>query len=207
MFDNIIETLLSAIVEFWIWLITSNRNASEEEKWWKQNVQKSESSFSVYMGGTYKMSTGWINMIPSLIFFFENYFVICIYVPCGKNICFYLSINVVRILLNYISICRSCYGPNSNFLRQFLFFFNAKNATDYSALVEVCRLLRQFVQNCGVYYLIALWSTFCPYTMLVKLVIHFWWNKYLKWFSLCYFNIVYICWYTHLSCNVLERDL
>ncbi|XP_074348317.1 E3 ubiquitin-protein ligase UPL6 isoform X2 [Apium graveolens] len=47
---------------------------------------------------------------------------------------------------------RCCFGPNSNFLRQFLFFFNAKNATDYSALVEACRLLRHFVQDSGEIY-------------------------------------------------------
>ena len=121
MFDNIIERLLSAIVEFWIWLITSNRNASEEEKWWKQNVRKSENSFSVYMGGTYKMSTGWINMILSLIFFFENYFVICIYVTCGKNICFFLSINVVCILLLISGYAGLALGPIRIFFVNFSF--------------------------------------------------------------------------------------
>ncbi|KAL8161899.1 hypothetical protein V2J09_013388 [Rumex salicifolius] len=37
---------------------------------------------------------------------------------------------------------RHCFGPDSEFLRQLLFFFNARNSSDVSALVETCRLLQ-----------------------------------------------------------------
>ncbi|XP_057756826.1 E3 ubiquitin-protein ligase UPL6-like isoform X5 [Arachis stenosperma] len=44
---------------------------------------------------------------------------------------------------------RSAFGPDSDFLRQFLFFFNAENNDDVLALVNICRLLQQFVQQSG----------------------------------------------------------
>ncbi|GKV52758.1 hypothetical protein SLEP1_g59326 [Rubroshorea leprosula] len=42
-----------------------------------------------------------------------------------------------------------CFGPESEFLRQLCFFFNAKNADDFSVLVETCRSLLYFVQDSG----------------------------------------------------------
>ncbi|KAK6913647.1 HECT domain [Dillenia turbinata] len=47
------------------------------------------------------------------------------------------------------NVDRLCFGPNSDFLRQLLFFFNPKNAGDFSVLVETCRLLLKFTQNSG----------------------------------------------------------
>lgn len=46
-------------------------------------------------------------------------------------------------------VSRQCFGPDSDFLRQLLFFFNPKHAADVSALVETCRLLQEFVQDNG----------------------------------------------------------
>ncbi|PKI75333.1 hypothetical protein CRG98_004269, partial [Punica granatum] len=42
-----------------------------------------------------------------------------------------------------------CFCPDSAFLRQLLFFFNANNVGDFSILVEVCRFLRQYMQEQG----------------------------------------------------------
>ncbi|KAL5996550.1 hypothetical protein ACLOJK_026630 [Asimina triloba] len=39
----------------------------------------------------------------------------------------------------------SSFNHDSDFLRQLLFFFNAKNSGDFTILVETCRLLQQFV--------------------------------------------------------------
>lgn len=47
------------------------------------------------------------------------------------------------------NVDRLCFRLDSEFLRQLLFFFNAHNDGDFSALVETCRLLRQFVQDSG----------------------------------------------------------
>ncbi|OVA16717.1 IQ motif [Macleaya cordata] len=44
---------------------------------------------------------------------------------------------------------RHCFGLDSEFLRQLLFFFNAQNGGDFLVLVETCRLLHQFVQING----------------------------------------------------------
>lgn len=44
---------------------------------------------------------------------------------------------------------RNCFGPDSGFLRQLFFFFNARNANDITVLVETCRLLQHFVQDSG----------------------------------------------------------
>ncbi|KAF8394715.1 hypothetical protein HHK36_020932 [Tetracentron sinense] len=44
---------------------------------------------------------------------------------------------------------RHCFAPDSEFLRQLLFFFNAQNVGDFAALVETCRLLHQFVRVNG----------------------------------------------------------
>ncbi|XAR49722.1 Ubiquitin--protein ligase [Bertholletia excelsa] len=45
------------------------------------------------------------------------------------------------------NVDRQCFGPDSVFLRQLLFFFNPQNMADFHALLETCRLLRQFVQE------------------------------------------------------------
>ncbi|XP_040990913.1 E3 ubiquitin-protein ligase UPL6 isoform X2 [Juglans microcarpa x Juglans regia] len=47
------------------------------------------------------------------------------------------------------NVNRHCFGPDSEFLRQLLFFFNAQNAGDFAILVETCRLLLQFVRDSG----------------------------------------------------------
>ncbi|KAL5541465.1 hypothetical protein UlMin_009175 [Ulmus minor] len=44
---------------------------------------------------------------------------------------------------------RNCFGLDSEFLRQLLFFFDARNGADISTLVETCRLLQQFVLDGG----------------------------------------------------------
>ncbi|XP_038719219.1 E3 ubiquitin-protein ligase UPL6 [Tripterygium wilfordii] len=44
---------------------------------------------------------------------------------------------------------RHCFGPDSEFLRQLLFFFDAQNVGDVSVLVETCRLLQHFVRDAG----------------------------------------------------------
>lgn len=47
---------------------------------------------------------------------------------------------------------RHCFGPDSDFLRQLLFFFNGSNKVDFIVLVESCRLLLKFFQESGKYY-------------------------------------------------------
>lgn len=42
-----------------------------------------------------------------------------------------------------------CFGPNSEFLRWLVFFFNPENASDFLSLVEACRLLHRFVRVKG----------------------------------------------------------
>ncbi|CAD5172340.1 unnamed protein product [Musa acuminata subsp. malaccensis] len=42
-----------------------------------------------------------------------------------------------------------CFGPDSEFLRQLLFFFTANNISDVTLLVEACRLLLQYRQQSG----------------------------------------------------------
>eukprot|EP00262_Sarcandra_glabra_P021052 TRINITY_DN8660_c0_g1_i1.p1 TRINITY_DN8660_c0_g1~~TRINITY_DN8660_c0_g1_i1.p1 ORF type:complete len:1037 (+),score=192.54 TRINITY_DN8660_c0_g1_i1:201-3311(+) len=44
---------------------------------------------------------------------------------------------------------RHCFEPDSEFLRQLLFFFNAHNRDDFVTLVETCRLLHQFIKISG----------------------------------------------------------
>ncbi|XVF62396.1 hypothetical protein PTKIN_Ptkin09bG0004200 [Pterospermum kingtungense] len=47
------------------------------------------------------------------------------------------------------NVDRHCFGPDSPFLCQLIFFFNARNINDFSVLVETCRLLQHFVQDSG----------------------------------------------------------
>ncbi|KAL6343864.1 hypothetical protein AAG906_027635 [Vitis piasezkii] len=47
------------------------------------------------------------------------------------------------------NVDRHSFGPDSEFLRQLLFFFDARNVGDFSALVETCRLLQNFVRDSG----------------------------------------------------------
>ncbi|XP_015574737.2 E3 ubiquitin-protein ligase UPL6 isoform X1 [Ricinus communis] len=42
-----------------------------------------------------------------------------------------------------------CFGPDSEFLRQLFFFFNAQNSGDFAVLVETCQRLLQFVRDGG----------------------------------------------------------
>ncbi|KAK5805247.1 hypothetical protein PVK06_032900 [Gossypium arboreum] len=44
---------------------------------------------------------------------------------------------------------RHCFGPDSEFLRQLIFFVNAWNMNDFSVLVETCRLIQHFVRESG----------------------------------------------------------
>ncbi|XP_027931583.1 E3 ubiquitin-protein ligase UPL6 isoform X1 [Vigna unguiculata] len=50
---------------------------------------------------------------------------------------------------NCQNLDRNAFGPDSDFLRQFLYFFNAENIDDFLILVQICRLLQQFVQESG----------------------------------------------------------
>ncbi|KAJ4721951.1 E3 ubiquitin-protein ligase UPL6-like protein [Melia azedarach] len=50
---------------------------------------------------------------------------------------------------HYLNVDRQCFGPDSAFLRQLFFFFNARKVGDISILVETCQLLEQFVQDSG----------------------------------------------------------
>ncbi|XP_023910665.2 E3 ubiquitin-protein ligase UPL6 [Quercus suber] len=47
------------------------------------------------------------------------------------------------------NVDRHCFSPDSEFLRQLLFFFNARKAGDFAILVETCRLLVQFIRDSG----------------------------------------------------------
>ncbi|CAL8991067.1 unnamed protein product [Prunus brigantina] len=47
------------------------------------------------------------------------------------------------------NVDRFSFGPDSEFLRQLLFFFDARSVGDFSILVEMCRLLQQFVRDTG----------------------------------------------------------
>ncbi|XP_024025560.1 E3 ubiquitin-protein ligase UPL6 isoform X2 [Morus notabilis] len=47
------------------------------------------------------------------------------------------------------NVDRNCFGVRSEFLRELLYFFDARNAGDISTLVETCRLLQQFAQDSG----------------------------------------------------------
>lgn len=44
---------------------------------------------------------------------------------------------------------RQCFGPDSNFLRELLYFLSPRNVSDFSTLVEACRLLSQFAKDSG----------------------------------------------------------
>ncbi|CAK8531517.1 unnamed protein product [Lathyrus sativus] len=50
---------------------------------------------------------------------------------------------------NLLNVDRKAFGPDSDFLRQFLYFFNAENHDDFLVLVQIGRLLLQFVQESG----------------------------------------------------------
>ncbi|KAG2271734.1 hypothetical protein Bca4012_073965 [Brassica carinata] len=50
---------------------------------------------------------------------------------------------------NCQNVDRHCFEPGSSFLRQFLFFFKAKNSGDFLILVETCRLLKMFAHSNG----------------------------------------------------------
>lgn len=47
------------------------------------------------------------------------------------------------------NVNRHCFGPDSDFLRQFLFFINPQKPGDFSALVEICQCLQQYVRESG----------------------------------------------------------
>ncbi|KAI3821618.1 hypothetical protein L1987_09187 [Smallanthus sonchifolius] len=44
---------------------------------------------------------------------------------------------------------RQCFGPDSDFLRELQYFFSPRNVSDFSTLVETCRLLSQFAKDSG----------------------------------------------------------
>ncbi|KAJ8766404.1 hypothetical protein K2173_022463 [Erythroxylum novogranatense] len=47
------------------------------------------------------------------------------------------------------NIDRRCFGPDSEFLRQLLFFFDAKNCDDFATLTVTCQLLLHIVKDSG----------------------------------------------------------
>ncbi|KAL2338912.1 hypothetical protein Fmac_013358 [Flemingia macrophylla] len=47
------------------------------------------------------------------------------------------------------NVDRNSFGPDSDFLCQFLYFFKADNSDDFLVLVQICRLLWWFVQDNG----------------------------------------------------------
>ncbi|KAJ8435762.1 hypothetical protein Cgig2_003184 [Carnegiea gigantea] len=47
------------------------------------------------------------------------------------------------------NVGRHCFAPNSEFLRELLFFFNPKHQDDLFALAEACQLLQRFGQDNG----------------------------------------------------------
>ncbi|TKY54285.1 E3 ubiquitin-protein ligase UPL6 [Spatholobus suberectus] len=47
------------------------------------------------------------------------------------------------------NVDRNSFGPDSDFLCQFLYFFKAENIDDFLVLVQICRLLWWFVQDNG----------------------------------------------------------
>ncbi|XP_027919361.1 E3 ubiquitin-protein ligase UPL6-like isoform X2 [Vigna unguiculata] len=47
------------------------------------------------------------------------------------------------------NVDRNSFGPDSDFLCQFLYFFKADDSDDFLVLVQICRLLWWFVQNNG----------------------------------------------------------
>ncbi|XP_021854512.2 E3 ubiquitin-protein ligase UPL6 [Spinacia oleracea] len=47
------------------------------------------------------------------------------------------------------NVGRHCFGPDSRFLCELLFFFNPRNGGDLFALSETCRLLQHFAQDTG----------------------------------------------------------
>ncbi|GLT31999.1 hypothetical protein SLA2020_066960 [Shorea laevis] len=47
------------------------------------------------------------------------------------------------------NVDRNCFDPDSEFLCQLFFFFNAKNDDDFSVLLETCRFLQHFVEDGG----------------------------------------------------------
>lgn len=47
------------------------------------------------------------------------------------------------------NVNRHCFGPDSDFLCQLLFFNNPKYISDFVALVEICQLLQEFVRDSG----------------------------------------------------------
>ncbi|OIT28981.1 e3 ubiquitin-protein ligase upl6 [Nicotiana attenuata] len=49
---------------------------------------------------------------------------------------------------------RQCFGPDSDFLCQLLFFFNPTYTTDVSILVETCRSLLELVRDSGLFLLL-----------------------------------------------------
>lgn len=58
-----------------------------------------------------------------------------------------------RFYITYGKHCervdRQCFGPDSDFLRELLFFLSPRNVSDFSTLVEACRLLLQFAKDSG----------------------------------------------------------
>ena len=72
----------------------------------------------------------------------------------SKKLCFLIMVLLEPCTLTaqintILCTFRNAFGPDSDFLRQFLYFFNAENIDDVLALVQICRLLQQFVQESG----------------------------------------------------------
>lgn len=89
------------------------------------------------------MSTQWID---ETLFLFGLFY-------CFLNNLFYHVI--FWFCSDCLCLCRHCFGPDSEFLRQLIFFFNAQNMNDFSVLVETCRLLQHFVRDSGTFIVIS----------------------------------------------------
>lgn len=80
----------------------------------------------------------------------DRYFSFCL----NSIVTFFPFLLVLRFffgnLFNNFSAFRHCFEPGSSFLRQFLFFFKAKNSGDFLILVETCRLLKMFAHSNGI---------------------------------------------------------
>ncbi|KAH9766335.1 E3 ubiquitin-protein ligase UPL6 [Citrus sinensis] len=67
--------------------------------------------------------------------------------------CYIAALHVYVMLFAFAQgamiVLVQCFGPQSAFFRQLFFFFNARNVSDISVLVETCRLMKHFVQESG----------------------------------------------------------
>lgn len=94
---------------------------------------------------------------------------------------------------------RQCFGPDSDFIYQFIFFFNPTYVADFSALVEICRLLLEFVGDSGAFS--SLSSHIFLDCLLIK-ILHRWYNcvEMINWLWL----LIVIFTYCMPSCHCMN---